>query len=247
MRKVLQSGLLVVALSVAAAQAPNDGLAQANHALQDGEADRALSLISSLPISAESRNLKCRVLFTLERWDEAASECEQAVKLDSQSSTNHMWFGRALGEKAERASFLTAYSLAKRVKGEFEEAARLNPRNAEALADLAEFYTSAPGVVGGGTDKAEAVAAQMEKLDPARGHELRGAIAQNRKDYGTAEREFKQAVAVSEHPSFQWMRLGSFYRKRERWDDMERPCKVDTKRRKRTSPSVSRSITVRQC
>jgi tetratricopeptide (TPR) repeat protein len=132
-----------------------------------------------------------------------------------------MWYGRALGEKADRATFLTAYSLAKRVKAEFEEATRLNPRNAEALADLSEFYISAPGVVGGGIDKAESVAAQMEKLDAARGHELRGAIAQSRKDYGTAEREFKQAVAVSERPSFQWMRLGSFYRKRERWDDME--------------------------
>ena len=221
MRRVLQSGLLVVALSVAAAQAPNDGLAQANSALQAGEADKALSLISSLPVSAESRNLRCRVLFTIEHWDEAVYECEQAVKLDGQSSTNHMWYGRALGEKADRATFLTAYSLAKRVKAEFEEATRLNPRNAEALADLSEFYISAPGVVGGGIDKAESVAAQMEKLDAARGHELRGAIAQSRKDYGTAEREFKQAVAVSERPSFQWMRLGSFYRKRERWDDME--------------------------
>ena len=220
MRRVLESGLFVLALSVAAAQAPNDGLAQANSALQAGEADKALSLISSLPVSAESRNLRCRVLFTIEHWDEAVYECEQAVRLDGQSSTNHMWYGRALGEKADRATFLTAYSLAKRVKAEFEEATRLNPRNAEALADLSEFYISAPGVVGGGIDKAESVAAQMEKLDAARGHELRGAIAQSRKDYGTAEREFKQAVAVSERPSFQWMRLGSFYRKRERWDDM---------------------------
>jgi tetratricopeptide (TPR) repeat protein len=220
-RRVLQAGLFLAALSVAAAQAPNDGLAQANSALQAGEADKAFSLISSLPVSAESRNLRCRVLFTLERWDEAVYECEQAVRLDSQSSTNHMWYGRALGEKADRATFLTAFSLAKRVKTEFEEAARLNPRNAEALADLSEFYISAPSVVGGGFEKAESIAAQMEKLDAARGHELRGAIAQGRKDYGTAEREFKQAVAASDCPSFQWMRLGSFYRKRERWDDME--------------------------
>ena len=195
MRRVLESGLFVLALSVAAAQAPNDGLAQANSALQAGEADKALSLISSLPVSAESRNLRCRVLFTIEHWDEAVYECEQAVRLDGQSSTNHMWYGRALGEKADRATFLTAYSLAKRVKAEFEEATRLNPRNAEALADLSEFYISAPGVVGGGIDKAESVAAQMEKLDAARGHELRGAIAQSRKDYGTAEGEFKQLRA----------------------------------------------------
>ncbi len=227
MKKVLEAGLLLAALSVAAAQtpavaqAPKDALAQANAALQAGEADRALNLLSPLPASAESHNLRCRVMFALERWDEAASQCELAVKFDGQSSEDHMWLGRALGERADRASFLSAYSLGKRVRAEFEEAVKLNPHNAEALADLGEFYTSAPGVVGGGTDKAEGVAAQLDKVDPARAHELRGAIAENRKDYGAAEQEFKQAIAASEHPSFQWMRLGSFYRRRARLDDME--------------------------
>jgi tetratricopeptide (TPR) repeat protein len=87
-------------------------------------------------------------------------------------------------------------SLAKRVRAEFEEAVRLNPRNAEALADLGEFYYTAPGVVGGGIDKAEGVAAQLDKIDPCARHELRGHIAEQRKDYGTAEREFKQAIAA---------------------------------------------------
>jgi hypothetical protein len=125
-----------------------------------------------------------------------------------------MWLGRALGEKASRASFLSAYSLGKRVRGEFEEAVRLNSRNAEALADLGEFYYSAPGVVGGGDDKAEGVAAQLDKVDGARAHELRGRMAEQRKDFGTAEREYKQAIAAGAHPAFQWMTLASFYRRR---------------------------------
>jgi len=56
-------------------------------------------------------------------------------------------------------------------------------------------------VVGGGTDKAEGVAAQLEKIDPASAHELRGHIAEERKDYGAAERELKQAIAGSAHPA----------------------------------------------
>ena len=115
--------------------------------------------------------------------------CEQAVKLDAQNSDDHMWLGRALGEKASRASFLSAYRWLSGTRAEFEEAVRLNPRNAEALADLGEFYHDAPSVVGGGLDKAETVAAQLGKFDPARAHELRGRIAEARKDYGTAERE----------------------------------------------------------
>jgi len=161
------------------------------------------------------------VLYTLEKWNAAVDECQRAVNTNGQDSNYHMWLGRALGEKADRASFLSAYSLAKRVRSEFEEATRLNPRNAEALADLGEFYCDAPGIVGGGTDKAERVAAQLDGVDRTRAQELRARIAEQGKDYGTAEREFKQAISISAHPAFQWMTLASFYRRRERWTEME--------------------------
>jgi tetratricopeptide (TPR) repeat protein len=203
------------------AHAATDSLAQANAALQAGEADKALQLLSSLSPKAEVHNLTCRVQYALEHWDAAARECEEAVNLDGQSSEYHMWLGRALGEKADRASFMSAYSLAKRVRTEFETAVRLNPQNDEALADLGEFYSSAPGVVGGGADKAEGVAAQLDKVDPSRAHELRARISEAHKDYGTAEHEFKQAIAVSRHPAFQWMTLASFYRRREQLSEMD--------------------------
>jgi tetratricopeptide (TPR) repeat protein len=134
---------------------------------------------------------------------------------------DHLWLGRVLGERADVASFVTAYNLAKRARAEFEQAVQLNPRNAEALADLGEFYNSAPGVVGGGTAKAQGVAAQLDKVDPARAHELRAAIAQENHDYGTAEREFRAAIAASAHPAFQWMRLASLFRKHKDYARME--------------------------
>ena len=209
----------------AAGELSRQPLAQANTALQAGEADKAMALLNSLPNNgaglAEANNLECRVLFTLEQWDAAVAACERAVVLDRENSNDHMWLGRALGEKASRASFLSAYSLARRVRVEFEEAVRLNPRNAEALADLGEFYRSAPGIVGGGLDKAEKIAARLDSVDAARAHELRGRIAEERKDYGASEREYKAAIAVSAHPAFRWTALADFYRRRQRWTEME--------------------------
>lgn len=227
---LLFAGVLAAGAPKAAAggaqQLQKPVLAQAETALEAGEADKVLKLLGSLPPLGESdqaqaHNLACRVRFTLEQWDAAVSECEKAVRLEGQNAEYHMWLGRALGEKADRANFLSAYSLAKRVRAEFEEAVRLSPRKPEALSDLGEFYFSAPGIVGGGAAKAEAIAAQLDKIEPSRAHELRGRIAVEHKDYGAAEREFKDAVHVGAHPAFHWVTLANFYRERERWAEMD--------------------------
>jgi tetratricopeptide (TPR) repeat protein len=222
-RTKLLTGLLATVFMAGAssAHASTEALAQANNALQAGQADTALALLQSQPASAEVHNLRCRVFFTLEQWDAAESECQQAVNLDQHDSDFHMWLGRALGEKADHAWFGSAFSLAKRARMEFEEAVRLNAQNAAALADLGEFYYEAPAVVGGGAEKADEVAIQLDRVDQERAHELRGRIAESRKDYATAERELKEAVAASKRPAFRWMTLASFYGRRERWNDMK--------------------------
>jgi tetratricopeptide (TPR) repeat protein len=221
-RTKLLASLLTTVFLVGAHSAPAspEALAQANDALQAGRADAALALLQSHSSSAEAHNLRCRVFYSLEQWDEAESECRQAVNLEEHDSDFHMWLGRALGEKADHAWFGSAFSLAKRARMEFEEAVRLNSQNAAALADLGEFYYEAPAVVGGGAEKADEVAIQLDRVDQERAHELRGRIAESRKDYATAERELKEAVAVSKHPAFRWMTLASFYSRRERWNDM---------------------------
>lgn len=225
MRPLLSILLAVNVAACVAGQSTRDGLALANAALQAGEADKALTLLGSLPppaaSSPEAHNLRCRVYFTLELWEAANAECAQAVNAEPQNAIYHLWYGRTLGESADRASFISAYGLAKHARSEFEQAVQLDPRNPEALADLGEFYSEAPGVVGGGTDKAAGVAAQLDQVDPARAHELRSAIARQNKDLQTAEKELKEAVAVGAHPAFQWMRLASFYRKMKRWPEME--------------------------
>lgn len=224
MRRQLELGLAGAVLAAAlcmTVHAETATLAQANAALQEGEADKALTLLSSLPATAEAHNLRCRVLYTLQKWDAAVDECEKAVAMDKNNSEYHLWLGRALGEKADRAPFWSAFGLGKRVHAEFETAVKLDPKNAAALADLGEFDYSAPGVVGGGMDKAGQVAEQLDRVDPVRAAELRGHMAEQQKDYGTAEKYLKQALKESAHPAFQWMDLASYYRRRKDWARMQ--------------------------
>jgi tetratricopeptide (TPR) repeat protein len=173
------------------------------------------------PLQALAQNLLCRVRYTLEQFDAAATACEQAVRLDGQNSDYHLWLGRAQGEKAAHASFLTAFSLAKQTRAEFEEAVRLNPGNVEALISLGDFYRQAPGVVGGGVDKAQAIAANLDKVDPARADQLRGNIAEQQKDFATAESEFKRAITAGGHPAQAWTALAGFYARRQHFAEME--------------------------
>jgi tetratricopeptide (TPR) repeat protein len=194
-----------------------EGRTDVVHDLQQGRADHALELLQPVTIAgskdAEAEQLLCRLALQLERWDDAVAACQRAVALDPDSSNNHLWYGRVLGEKANRVSFLKAYGLAKRVKTEFETAVALDPRNADALSDLGEYYTEAPAIVGGGKDKAADVARKLDDVDRARAEELRGRIAASNKETATAEQHFRQAIAAAPHAANYWMVLASFYQK----------------------------------
>jgi Tfp pilus assembly protein PilF len=214
---------MMFACGMAQALEPADAKA-IRGALIAGEADDAIGRLTEAlrqnSQDAEAHNLLCRVYFQEQRWDAAAHECELAVRLAPESGVNHWWLGRIDGEKAGHASYFEAYSLSKKIRNEFETAVRLDPRNVDALADLAQFYTEAPSLVGGGTDKAEAIALRVEALDLSRAHELHARIASEQKDTARAESEFKAAIAASKSPANAWTALASFYRKQQRWDDM---------------------------
>ena len=207
------------------AQISTATLSQANKDLQAGEADQAIALLAPLPTTgdgaAEAQNILCRVRFTLQQWSQAAAECQQAVTLDGQNSDYHMWLGRVLGQQASHASFLSAYGIAKHSLSEMQAAVKLNPKNGPAMSDLGDYYAQAPGIAGGGTDKAQAILVQLDKVDSARAQELRGDIAMAQKDYTTAENEYRQAATVASEPADYWTVLADFYRKRQQWSDLD--------------------------
>ena len=157
-------------------------------------------------------------------WVAGTAQFPLARRLSRSSPDNsryHLWLGRAYGEKADHASFFSAAFLAKKVRTEFETAVQLSSDSADARTDLAEFYLEAPGIVGGGEDKAEVQAQTLAKLDPARAHWVIGRIAQKNHDPVTAEKEYRAAIEVSHGGAIPWLNLAFFYRRMERYDDME--------------------------
>jgi tetratricopeptide (TPR) repeat protein len=199
------------------AQTPHD-------LLSTGHVDQAIQTfeqqIQTAP-TAEAYNLLCRARFELGAWDAGIPACEKAAALAPDNSLYHLWLGRIYGEKADHSSFLSAAGMAKKVHAEFERAVELAPNNWEARTDLAEFYLEAPGIVGGGKDKARAQAALIAPLNPAMSHWVIARIAEKNKDNAAAEREFRAAIDASNGGARAWVNLAGFYRHTNRFEDMD--------------------------
>jgi len=214
----VSSSIILCAAAAFALDSPAELLA---HGRVD-DAIRALNgEISAAHANAQSYGLLCRAYYSLGQWDRATSACEKAITLDQNNAAYHLWLGRTLGEKADAAGFFSAAGLAKKSRAELEKAVGLDPFNAEAHTDLAEFYFEAPGIVGGGKDKARAQADILIKLSPVHAHWVRGRLAEKDKDAATAEKEYKAMVEVSQGSAWSWLSLGLYYKHNNRLDPME--------------------------
>ncbi len=192
--------------------------------LNQGRADVALqrldTILAQTPSDAEAHNLRCRVYYEEQHWDQAIADCQAAVVVNPSNSDYHLWLGRAYGRKAASvSSLLSAYKLARKVAAEFQQAVQLDPRNAAALSDLGEFDVSAPVVAGGGMNRAQAVLQQLHGISSADAMTLQGRIAEEKKDYAGAEIAYRAAIAQAKNPASAWMDLAAFYLRRGRLND----------------------------
>lgn len=210
-------------LAVYAGTTPSGRSAQ--DLLTSGKLDEAVmelqKRIAGSANDAEAYHLLSRAFYALENWDQAIKMGERSVQLAPNKSAYHLWLGRAYGQKADKASIFSAPGLAKQARKHFERAVELNGKDVSARSDLAEFYLEAPGIIGGGKDKAKAQADLLAQQDPALGHWMNARLAEKDKDFGTAEREFKAAIDASNNDPVRWLNLASFYRRQGHYGEME--------------------------
>ncbi len=193
--------------------------------LAAGRADEAVQVLQDQvnrnQHDAASYNLLCRAHFMSDDWDRAISACERAVSLAPRDSMYQLWLGRVYGEKADHVSFFSAAGLAKQTRNAFERAVQLDVRNWEARVDLAEFYAEAPGLIGGGKDKAREQANALMPLNPAMAHWVLARVAEKEKQPAVAEREYRAEIAASHSGARAWLDLAGFLRHEKRFDEME--------------------------
>jgi tetratricopeptide (TPR) repeat protein len=150
------------------------------------------------PRDAEICLFLAKTYYESQQHDAAIASAEKAVALDPQNSVYHEWLGRVYGEKADHASMFSALSLAKKARKEFERAVQLDQRNFSAYQALIEFDCSAPGIAGGGEDKAVPEISKLAAMDAAEGHYGAGNCRRQKKDFAAADAEFDKALEL--HP-----------------------------------------------
>ncbi|MEO6982456.1 MAG: tetratricopeptide repeat protein [Edaphobacter sp.] len=227
--------VLLALLSAARLYAADN--AQANALLQQGKVDQASALLQSTlaaqPKDALAHLLLCRVYYAQDMIDPAVHECEQAAAQAPNDSDTQMWLGRAYGLKASHVNKFSAFGYAKKVRTAFERSVQLGPANVHAMSDLGEFYVAAPGIVGGGVDKAQALAAKIQARFPAESHRILAMIAEKKENVAAAEAEFKAAAAVGKSPDA-YVDLGHFYERQNQPDKVMGPLQaaIDADHRK---------------
>jgi tetratricopeptide (TPR) repeat protein len=190
-----------------------------------GHVDEAIAALqgrlSSSPRDAESFNLLCRAYYSLEDYSRAQQPCEKAIALEPNNASYHLWMGRVYGGRADHANVLVAANMAGKTRDELERAVALDPKDVDARLDLSEYYIEAPSIMGGGHDKAIAQAKLIGMQSPDREHWVYARIAEKKKDATTAEREYRQVVALSHGDAESWLNLALFLRRQNRYDEME--------------------------
>jgi Flp pilus assembly protein TadD len=211
------SSLVLAAAAAPSTTAPQDLLRQAGALYQRTEYEGSLHVLEQVSTpDSDAYLLSGKNYFMLGDYKRATEYFEKALALSPNSSDDELWLGRAWGRRAETGGWLMAGPHASKARQCFERAVALDPRNREAKNDLFDFYLNAPGFLGGGIEKAEAIAKSIANERPPESEFEQAQIAERRKDYASAEAHLRRAMELAPNEAGRIVDLARYVAKRGR-------------------------------
>jgi tetratricopeptide (TPR) repeat protein len=165
-RLTMKSSLIIAACMLLCAQAGANEYSALLKTYKYAEVER----IANAKLAQDGGNADALVALTSVglaegRTEDAVKLGERCVAAQPKASNCHLAFGNALGNKIMSAGMLSAMSYAGKVRDAFKTAVELDPQNMDARFSLMTYYMQAPGIAGGGSGKAQALAAQTAALN----------------------------------------------------------------------------------
>jgi len=209
--------LFVLAVTAGSLSAKTPEWDRAHELYQRTEYAQALSVLDRVPNKdVDTLQLIGQCHFMQGDYKQAGDAFEKALALAPRSSELHRLLGIVYGRRAETGSVFTAPANAKKAHQYFEQAVELDPNNREAVANLFEYYLEAPGIMGGGLDKAETMVVHLTRLDTPAGHHALAQLEGKRKHYDAAEEQLRRAVELAPHQAGRLVDLAKFLSDRGR-------------------------------
>ncbi len=177
--------------------------------------DALTGLIAKSPNDAQLHFLLGQCYYQLREYSSALASFERSVQLAPGQSEYHNWLGKAYGRKAEQSIFLSAMGWAKKTHKEFEIAVQLRPSNFEAQRDLIRFEMNAPGIVGGGDDRALKHIEDLGKIDSMQGQLARGEFFATKRRTGEADAVFEKILQSNTDRAGVYIEVADYYRDRQ--------------------------------
>ncbi len=195
MRRVALTALLLPIWAVSVF--PAQDTSRPEELYQQTKYEASLALLDKDSADPATNFLLGRNYFMTGEFKKAADYFERAVVNGPTKSEYMDWLGRAFGKRAETSNPIMAPVFASKARQAFEKAAQLDPVDRDALDDLFDYYLEAPGFLGGGYDKAAVIAERLSAIDAGEAYYDQFKLDQKRKEFGTAERHLRQAVAAA--------------------------------------------------
>ena len=177
-----------------------------------------------LAVSGQQDTARARAMFEegraamqARKFEDAATSFEHAIELNPNRSEYHLWLGHAYTRQLATANFIRKGIIGRRIGPQYDKAVELDSSSIAAAEARVDFYLEAPGMVGGGVDKAKTEAARLTHLNAYAGGFARAKIAEKEKAFEQAENEYRGLIRSFPDSARPVVVLATLLQNRERY------------------------------
>jgi tetratricopeptide (TPR) repeat protein len=156
-----------------------------------------------------------RCAYELHDNDKAVSNAERAVELEPKVASYHHFLASAYGHKAEFANWFSGLSLARKASHEFLDAVQIEPNNVLFERDLISYYIRAPGIAGGGEEKAETQITQLSAIDPVQALLAKLELFEEKRRWNNAAEQARIVLAAKPKDVGPYLEVAEYYESHE--------------------------------
>jgi Tfp pilus assembly protein PilF len=168
-----------------------------------------LAVLIAAPLAAQTTPVEQgRAALARKDPQAAVNILQETVAKTPQNAEAHYLLGVAYGALAEKANPFRQPALARHTRDEFERAVRADPNHLDARLGLVQYYSVAPGFLGGSEQKALQQAEEIRKRDVLAAHRAFAFIYIHRKDYQRAASELETVVQIDGNDMPSWYEIG---------------------------------------